>query len=1208
MAGVFFRQKSMLRLTILAFLSVIPFVSNAKTPWHFPLYLDGGQPAENRVEISVSNNSDKHIEERVLFIPAKKLGLSGQRRDSVRIVSQRGSELLFSISPYSEIIPEDAVVTIPFDCPPKSKISLWCYFGNARAVEVPDFYPYGIVNEDFEDGEFEVFRRWSDGQITLHDPIEISESEARGGKRSAHIKAGTFGENWSALRRVMQVNEGASYEFTGYAKVKNMLKEKSSNIIGVHFVLYRDSELSFLKRSKDPAKNDLKKIIFSTNTISGNCDWTPMRAKIKVPKGYNRLVVKTKSKCGGADVFFDDFKIEEVSAPEDFSCQIGEPESLKLACDAAPKKWEVSRAKFNTRITASFFNLGDSAITNALGAMPIKRITQGNFRKTDFKVFKNGRPVQFAIFGDLMILNVDEITPKTESQFNIYLRSDRKNANAETSGAKQASDLPSDQIAEIRAKSDPKDFEKLFSKTRNLLVNPNFENGDQGWSYRSNSRPVVSIVEGGIFGDKAMRLKIDKSIPNYPGLQQNVPIKPDTTYIAIICAKKIGEGGGVRAPVLKISDASGKRDVREDPALKSDGEWEVQAVRLKNPYKNATASFIIVNRDKTDHIFDGAALCECINAEKFDYSTPLDLKEGQKTVAWQVNSIVKVFRFFAPPLSPAKAKISLAKNEVENLQIAVRSNVGVKGVSIVAQPPKLKGNPETSLSAPQIGVVGHVATDSVSNYLNFSHLKFYERCIPPNSMLEYYPDPILPEKSLDLPKCSTESVFITFEAGEGDASGTYEGVVEFKKEGKTIAALPYEVTVRNFAIPKESHLGAMFSYQSGDGFWGSWRAKTLEPGMRKRAYDRERVQKFMAKKRLSLDTPPRAKFSELPDGSIEGDFTKFDEFCNIALNIQKVPLLYLPIPIQMLNWARPLFPVKCAGKIIKPIDGKWPYEGMDLSKISPEFASYTKSRVECVYSHIAKKGWQNRFIFFVSDEPYYWRKPIADMLNSYCSIIRSVAPEIKLYSSTWAYTDTLKDAIDAWGLNMSAAETPKEIKNIDAQKNKIKIFTTDGNYCIDTPYNAQERIISLYCFAGGFTAYEYWGVLWNTQNPFKWAIHKDRISDSDPENIRRNRYPNGDGYFAYSAEFMGKDDIYSSVRLEAARDGQEDFEYYRILESLAQKTGDKKAAELLGKVKSLAVYPNAGGRKSAELLPDPDAFQELRDSVAAEIERLQKND
>ena len=106
----------------------------------------------------------------------------------------------------------------------------------------------------------------------------------------------------------------------------------------------------------------------------------------------------------------------------------------------------------------------------------------------------------------------------------------------------------------------------------------------------------------------------------------------------------------------------------------------------------------------------------------------------------------------------------------------------------------------------------------------------------------------------------------------------------------------------------------------------------------------------------------------------------------------------------------------------------------------------------------------------------------------------------------------------------------------DKQK-KHKVFTTDGNYCIDTPYNAQERLMSAFCYADGFLGYEYWGVDWHMRNHLKWGFHKDRISSPVPNLKRRNRFPNGDGYFIYSGEVIGREEIFSSVRMEVVRDG-----------------------------------------------------------------------
>lgn len=75
--------------------------------------------------------------------------------------------------------------------------------------------------------------------------------------------------------------------------------------------------------------------------------------------------------------------------------------------------------------------------------------------------------------------------------------------------------------------------------------------------------------------------------------------------------------------------------------------------------------------------------------------------------------------------------------------------------------------------------------------------------------------------------------------------------------------------------------------------------------------------------------------------------------------------------------------------------------------------------------------------------------------------------------------------------------------------------------------------------------------------------------------------------------------------MESVRDGQEDFEYFLILEKLAKELGDKDALATLEKVRSYAVYPNPGARNSTELLPNPDAYTiDLREEIAAHIERL----
>ena len=86
------------------------------------------------------------------------------------------------------------------------------------------------------------------------------------------------------------------------------------------------------------------------------------------------------------------------------------------------------------------------------------------------------------------------------------------------------------------------------------------------------------------------------------------------------------------------------------------------------------------------------------------------------------------------------------------------------------------------------------------------------------------------------------------------------------------------------------------------------------------------------------------------------------------------------------------------------------------------------------------------------------------------------------------------------------------------------------------------------------------------------------------------RYPAGDGYLIYPPKAGISDDVCSSLRLEAARDGVEDFSLLKALE--ARK--DAAAAALLAEFRALCPIPNPGGRYSGRNLPDPSRLAALR--------------
>jgi hypothetical protein len=85
----------------------------------------------------------------------------------------------------------------------------------------------------------------------------------------------------------------------------------------------------------------------------------------------------------------------------------------------------------------------------------------------------------------------------------------------------------------------------------------------------------------------------------------------------------------------------------------------------------------------------------------------------------------------------------------------------------------------------------------------------------------------------------------------------------------------------------------------------------------------------------------------------------------------------------------------------------------------------------------------------------------------------------------------------------------------------------------------------------------------------------------------------------------------STIRLEQAREGMEDYEYFVLLDRLiaqAQAKGlsTRGAERARDAARGLVAIPNRGGRHSTALLPEPDAVPRLREAVAEAIESLRR--
>ena len=159
------------------------------------------------------------------------------------------------------------------------------------------------------------------------------------------------------------------------------------------------------------------------------------------------------------------------------------------------------------------------------------------------------------------------------------------------------------------------------------------------------------------------------------------------------------------------------------------------------------------------------------------------------------------------------------------------------------------------------------------------------------------------------------------------------------------------------------------------------------------------------------------------------------------------------------------------------------------------------------------------------------------------------------------------------------------------------LITTDGQMCIDTPYNSIERLLPVYAWKYKTLGYEFWGADHYSYNPYLWGIHRP---------WRNSRYPNGDGYIFYPGNLIGRKDFVPTIRMESLRDGVEDYSYCTLLEKLVRKTGDPEGKKLLEEIKTFTRVPSVGGRKSELLLPDPESYGRVRDKIGEAIDRLNR--
>ena len=87
--------------------------------------------------------------------------------------------------------------------------------------------------------------------------------------------------------------------------------------------------------------------------------------------------------------------------------------------------------------------------------------------------------------------------------------------------------------------------------------------------------------------------------------------------------------------------------------------------------------------------------------------------------------------------------------------------------------------------------------------------------------------------------------------------------------------------------------------------------------------------------------------------------------------------------------------------------------------------------------HCREKGWDGKFVLYISDEPHYYHKYVVDQMKAVCSMIKAVEPNLPIYSSTWTHCKDWDGYLSLWGAGHYGCFPEEEIKDRIKQGDKF---------------------------------------------------------------------------------------------------------------------------------------------------------------------------
>jgi Domain of unknown function (DUF4091) len=503
---------------------------------------------------------------------------------------------------------------------------------------------------------------------------------------------------------------------------------------------------------------------------------------------------------------------------------------------------------------------------------------------------------------------------------------------------------------------------------------------------------------------------------------------------------------------------------------------------------------------------------------------------------WFVDSLTKVFPSDTPGKQrPGAPEFWAARNQHVSIQLALRSAKDVKNVSAEVTP--LKGATGALLDGVAVRAVGYVVVGSHSNDTPADELI--------GEAPGWYPDPLW-NFPVDVERNRTHSVWVTVAVPADAAPGLYRGTIVVRAGKRILARADFRVHVLSASVPAQRMLKITQWFNLGDAASRQfYDAPQFSDGWWTLV---ENVARVMADHRQNMvGTPlmdlvtPRAE-----GGDLAYDFSKVDRWvetfrkAGVIGYIEGSSLLgragsydaALTVPVFLLE----------KGKVTR----------QDLSPDDARVEPFLTGFLSALNAHLTEKNWKSIYYQHILDEPHGNEPPYYARM---ADLVHRNLPGVLTMDAVDAtdIPEELKKNCDVWVPQLGRFDDQMElIRDRIRTGHEVWFYTCLFpnkrylNRLIDYPL-LKVRMLHWLNFRYDFTGFLHWG--WNYWTP-------EPVKDTQPViDANTQLLPPGDAFIVYP-DRAGKS-VYSSIRLEAMREGIEDYELLRLLKQKNPAAADQ---------------------------------------------------